>query len=97
LKDLDLDLLLPEEYEAITKANYGHPESRLILQLFLQLNYFWHITRFMQGRCRSIKDVDWIKLEVTTKCLIGRTLEKLLKGVEVTAWVEPPKPTKTKK
>jgi hypothetical protein len=39
LKDLSLALLTPDQFQAITAANYHHPESRLILQLFLHANY----------------------------------------------------------
>lgn len=88
LKDQELQLLMPDEFEAITKANYYHPESRIVLQLFLQANYFWHISRFMQGKKTSIKEVDWIRLEINISTLISKTLETLLTGVQVTPWEE---------
>ena len=88
LKDQELQLLMPDEFEAITKANYYHPESRIVLQLFLQANYFWHITRFMQGKKTSIKELDWVRLEINTSTLISKTLETLLTGVQVTPWEE---------
>ncbi len=86
LKDQELRLLAPDQFEAITKANYYHPESRIVLQLFLQANYFWQITRLMQGKKTSIKEVDWVRMEINTSALISKTLETLLTGVEVTPW-----------
>lgn len=81
-----LDLLAPQEFEAITAANYEHPESRIILRLFLQVNYIWHVSRHMQGLPSTVSAVDWKRLEENSAQAIRNTFQKLLPGVETTAW-----------
>jgi hypothetical protein len=86
-KELPMEILSPDEFEAITKANYFHPESQLILKLFLQVNYFWHITRQMQGKPTHLpKDVDWTIVEESAARLIAQTLNQLLTGVTISSW-----------
>lgn len=85
LKGLPLELLTPEQYEAITKANYHHPESRLILQLFLSTNYTWQLARKILQKPSAIDTVDWFSIEKSSAKLINETLQKLLKGVVVEA------------
>jgi hypothetical protein len=84
--ELPMKLLTDEEYEAITRANYEHPESRLILQLFLQVNYLWHLSRQMQNKSSSIPVVDWLTVEMTARKTIMATFTKLLLGVDISAW-----------
>ena len=86
VEDQPLELLAPGEYEAITAANYEHPESRIILRLFLHANYFWQISRYMQGLPSSVTSVDWARMEANSGQLIRNTFEKLLPGVQTTAW-----------
>lgn len=85
LKDLPVALLSPEQYEAITKANYYHPESRLILQLFLQTDYLWQLARKMQSKSSTIEFINWAVIEKNTAKAIHETLDKLLSGVRVEA------------
>lgn len=86
-KELPMQLLSPEEFEAITKANYYHPESQLILRLFLHISHFWHITRQMQGKPTDLqKPVEWERVEQSAAKLIQETLKQLLSGVSVTPW-----------
>lgn len=87
LEGQPLDLLLePEQYQAITSATYDHPESRIILRLLLHANYYWQVSRFMQGLPSPVTSVDWSRLEHNAAQLISNTFEKLLPGVETTAW-----------
>lgn len=87
LEGQPLELLLePEQYEAITAANYDHPESRIILRCFLHVNYYWQVSRSMQGLPSPVTSVDWSSMERNAAQLIRNTFEKLLPGVETTAW-----------
>lgn len=86
LEDQPLDLLSPQEFQAITAANYDHPESRIILRLFLHVNYFWHVSRHMQGPRSGISSIDWNCIEENAAQTIRDTFEKLLPGVETSAW-----------
>jgi len=88
-KELPMQLLSPEEFEAITKANYYHPESQLILKLFLHISHFWNITRQMQGKPTDLPKpvVEWERVEQSASKLIEETLKQLLSGVSVTPWV----------
>lgn len=97
LKDLPLELLSPEQFEAVTKANYHHPESRLILQLFLKANYIWQLARKIQHKPSAIDTIDWSLIEKNTVKLINETLDKLLTGVDVQAPVAPVEPATKKK
>ncbi|MGI0133967.1 MAG: hypothetical protein ACREBW_03300 [Candidatus Micrarchaeaceae archaeon] len=97
LKDLPLDLLTPEQFEAVTKANYYHPESRLILQLFLKANYIWQLARKIQDKPSSIDTIDWSLIEKNTARLINETLNKLLTGVTVQVPTAPVEQIKKKK
>lgn len=103
LEDLDLALLTPEQFEAMTKANYHHPESRLILLLFLQANYLWQLARKLQNKSSAIDKIDWALIEKNTAAMLRDTLSKLLTGVKPEPWQlppvkapEPPKPRKRK-
>ena len=96
LKELPLELLTPEQFEAVTKANYYHPESRLILQLFLKANYIWQLARKIQHKPSAIDTIDWSLIEKNTAKLINETLSKLLTGVNVQA-PAPPVALSTKK
>ncbi|MBY0552040.1 MAG: hypothetical protein K2W95_32450 [Candidatus Obscuribacterales bacterium] len=103
LEDLDLALLTPEQFEAMTKANYHHPESRLILMLFLQANYLWQLARKLQNKSSGIDKIDWALIEKNTAAMLCDTLSKLLTGVKPEPWQlppvkapEPPKPRKRK-
>lgn len=86
LEDQQLELLAPQEFEAITAANYGHPESRIILRMFLHVNYFWHISRHMQGLPSSVSAVDWKKVEDNSAQAIRNTFHMLIPGVRTSAW-----------
>ena len=86
LEDQPLELLSPEEYEAITAANYHHPESRIILRLFMHVSHYWHVSRHMQGLPSAVTAVDWHKLEETSGQLIRNTFQKLMPGVKTSAW-----------
>lgn len=98
LKDLPLQILSPEQYEAITKANYYHPESRLILQLFLQTDYLWQIARKVQDKPSTIDTINWAGIEKSTAKLLNETLDKLLAGVQIqTVEIPEPKPKKRKR
>ncbi len=97
LKDLPLELLTPEQFEAVTKANYYHPESRLILQLFLKANYIWQLARKIQHKPSAIDTIDWSLIEKNTAKLINETLSKLLTGVNVQAPAAPVEPATKKK
>ena len=83
LKDLPLELLTAEQYEAITKANYRHPESRLILQLFLSTNYTWQLARKILLKPSAIDEINWSVIEKNSARLLNETLDKLLTGVVV--------------
>lgn len=86
-KELPMQLLSAEEFEAITQANYYHPESQLILRLFLHISHFWHITRQMQGKPSHLpKPVEWERVEQSAAKLVQETLNQLLSGVSVTPW-----------
>lgn len=85
LKDLPLSLLSPEQYEAITKANYYHPESRLVLELFLHTDYLWQLARKIQNKSTSIEFINWAMIEKNTAKAIDATLQQLLNGVRVEA------------
>lgn len=99
--DLDLALLTPQQFEAITKANYHHPESRLVLTLFLQANYVWQLARKLQNKPSAIDEVNWAIIEKNTASLLRDTLDKLLTGVNRDAWplgsVKPVEPVKLRK
>jgi hypothetical protein len=86
VEDQPLELLAPKEFEAITAANYEHPESRIILRLFLQVNYIWHVSRHMQGLPSAVNTVDWKRVEENSAQSIRNTFQKLLPGVQTTAW-----------
>jgi hypothetical protein len=90
MTEVPLDLLSPEEYEAITRANYEHPESKLVLQLFVQVNYLWHLSRHMQNKPSSIPVVDWLTVEMSARRTIMATLAKLLVGVSISPWYRGP-------
>ena len=93
LKDLDMLLLTPEQSEAITKANYYHPDSRLVLQLFLHVNYSWHMARKIQNKPSTVDTIDWAALEKSAARLISDSLARLLVGVSREPWdVLPPAP-----
>lgn len=94
LDDLDLSQLSPDQYEAITKANYYHPETRLILMLFLQVDHLWQLARKMQNKSSSVKEINWTLVEKNSGSLIRDTLAKLLTGVTPQAWTTEPKPAK---
>lgn len=79
-------LLTPEQFEVITAAHYAQPESRTVLQLFLQVNYMWQVSRHMQGKTTGVKQIDWPIVEQTSAQLIRNTLDKLLGGVDATPW-----------
>lgn len=97
-KQLPMQLLSPDQFEAITKANYYHPESQLIMKLFLHVNHFWHISRQMQGKPTPwAKPVDWERVEQNAANLIQETLTKLLVGVSVTPWEEAKSNGRTRK
>ena len=105
LKDLPLEIVTPEQYESITRANYYHPESRLILELFLQTNYLWQLARKIQHKPESIASINWSSIERSTGKLISQSLSKLLTGIDNKPWNQdlpaPPvlasKPTKKTK
>ncbi len=97
LKDLPLELLTPEQFEAVTKANYYHPESRLILQLFLKANYIWQLARKIQHKPSAIDTIDWSLIEKNTAKLINETMSKLLTGVNVQSPAPPVAPATKKK
>jgi hypothetical protein len=86
LRDLSLQLLTPEQFEAITKANYYHPESRLVLQLFLHVNYSWQIARRLQNNPSSASDIDWGSHEKNAAKLVSDSLSTLLQGIDREAW-----------
>ena len=86
LEEQPLDLLSPQEFEAIAAANYEHPESRIILRLFLQVNYFWHVSRHLQGLPSAVTAVDWKRTEENSAQAIRNTFQKVLPGVQTTAW-----------
>jgi hypothetical protein len=102
LKDLPVELLTPEQFEAVTKANYHHPDSRLVLSLFLNANYFWQIARKMQNKPSPITSIDWALIEKNTAALISNSLSKLLSGIDRQPWqveacpVEPKSKTESK-
>lgn len=86
IEEQPLDLLSPEEFNAITAANYEHPESRIILRLFMHVNYFWHVSRHMQGLPSAVNKVDWAAMESNAAQTIRNSFSKLLPGVQTTAW-----------
>ena len=86
LKGLSQQLLTQEQFEAITKANYYHPESRLVLQLFLHANYSWHLARKIQNKPSSLDSIDWALLEKNAEKLIIESLSKLLSGISREPW-----------
>ena len=86
VEDQPLELLSRAEFEAITAANYEHPESRVILRLFLHVNYSWHVSRHMQGLPSAVTEVDWKRVEENSAQAIRNTFQKLLPGVQTTAW-----------
>jgi hypothetical protein len=95
LKDLPLELLTPEQFEAVTRANYHHAESRLILYLFLHTNHLWQLARKIQNNPAMLETINWASIEKNTARCINETLDKLLTGVVVakpdTVAAEPPK------
>jgi hypothetical protein len=86
LKDLSFQLLTPEQFDAITKANYPHPESRLVLLLFLHANYSWQLARKIQNKPSDLDSIDWVLYEKDAEKLITETLSKLLSGVSRESW-----------
>ena len=86
LKDLSFQLLTPEQFEAIAKANYPHPESRLVMLLFLHANYSWQLARKIQNKPSNIHSIDWVLYEKDAKKLITEILSKLLSGVSKEPW-----------
>lgn len=86
VEDQPLELLTPAEYEAITMANYEHPESRIILRLFLQVNYIWQVSLHMQDLPSPVMTVGWARVETNAAQAIRNTFDKLLPGVQTTAW-----------
>jgi len=86
LKDLSLQLLTPDQFEAVTKANYYHPDSRLVLQLFLYVNYIWQISRRLQNDPATVSSFDWMLIEKNTAKLISDSLSKLLSGIDTQPW-----------
>lgn len=86
-KHLPIQLLSPEEFEAVTRATYYHPESQLILKLFLHVSHFWHTARYMQEKpVPCPKPINWEREEEIAARLIQDTLQQLLAGVSVTPW-----------
>ncbi len=81
--------LSPEQYEQITRNNYYHPESKLILQLFLQVNYTCQLARKIQQKPSLIDTIDWALIERNTAKVISETKSKLLVGVTVQAPATP--------
>ncbi|MBX9569245.1 MAG: hypothetical protein K2X77_10140 [Candidatus Obscuribacterales bacterium] len=88
LKGQKLEILSRAEFEAITKANYYHPESRLILQLFLQVHYAWQISKLMQGKASTVKTIDWSRFESACSKLLLSSFGDLLSGVQVSPWTK---------
>jgi hypothetical protein len=98
LKDLSLQLLTADQFEAITKANYYHPDSRLVLQLFLHVNYSWHLARNIQNKPSSLGSIDWVLYEKNAEKLIAESLSKLLSGISPEPWnLEAPAPVPASK
>lgn len=86
LRELPLELLTPEQNEAVTAANYHHPESRLVLELFLQTTYLWQLARRIQHNPESIASINWPAIERSTARIINQSLSKLLAGVNREPW-----------
>ena len=80
---MPLELLTPEQFEAVTAANYHHPESRIILYLFLHTNHLWQLARKIQNNPAALAETNWASIEKNTAKCINETLEKLLTGVVV--------------
>ena len=97
-KGLDLEILTPEQSEAVTRANYYHPESRLVLELFLETNYLWQLARRIQHKPDSIASINWPVIERSTARIINQSLSKLLAGVNREPWnMGPPVPLSSSK
>lgn len=88
LKDLSLQLLTPDQFEAVTKANYYHPDSKLVLHLFLYVNYIWQISRKLQNDPSSVNAIDWPLVEKNTAKLISDSLSRLLSGIDTKPWTK---------
>ena len=86
LKDLSEQLLTPEQFEAVTKVNYHHPDSRVVLHLFLHANYVWQIARKLQNDPALVDSFDWATIEKNSCKLVNDTLAKLLTGIDPTSW-----------
>jgi len=86
LKDLSEQLLTPEQFEAVTKVNYHHPDSRVVLHLFLHANYVWQIARKLQKDPALVETFDWPTIEKNSGKLVNDTLGKLLTGIDPTSW-----------
>lgn len=86
LKDLSEQLLTPEQFEAVTKVNYHHPDSRVVLHLFLHANYVWQIARKLQNDPALVDSFDWATIEKNSGKLVNETLAKLLTGIDPSSW-----------
>jgi len=73
-------------FTSITRANHHHPESFLVLQLFLHANYAWHLARKIQNKPSSIDSIDWALYEKNTAKLLNQSLSKLLAGISTEPW-----------
>lgn len=88
LTDLSMQLLTPDQFEAVTRANYYHPDSRLVLHLFLYVNYIWQISRRLQNNPSVVNSFDWALVEKNTARLISDSLSRLLSGIDRQAWTD---------
>lgn len=86
LQDQPLELLTPDEFAAITAATYDNPQSRIVLRLLINANYFWHVSRHVLGLPSPITEVDWRSVERNTAQLVRNTFDKLLPQVDTTPW-----------
>lgn len=86
IEHIQESILTPEQYEALTKANYTHPKSRMVLRLFLHLSFFWHVCRYMQGKSDVIAGISWSEMERHARQLIDKVLADLLQGIDQDDW-----------
>ena len=81
------ELLTIAEFEAVTKTNMTDLTTKLVLRMFLQINYIWHLSRHMQGKnSGGLYEVDWAALECRSKRMIDAALPTMLKGIDPTPW-----------
>lgn len=80
-------LVTPAEYEAITSANIQGTLPRLVLRLFLHVNYLWHISRMQQGKT-EMPPINWENVEAMTKATIEASLANLLSGIDPSSWTD---------